>query len=278
MATLPNSLICAAAALLIYAGFGLPLALRVAPRPLALFLAPALGWAAHSVLALPLFFFVGLSQTSVALAMAAPLLLALAVLVMDKAWRGEAMLDRVTLLALGLALLLCFIVMAAVLPKATADGVALAGPIFDHSKVAMIDEMARLGVPPGNPFFGGEGMPAHLSYYYLWHFSAAEWAVLAGVSGWEADAALSFFTAFASLGAMAGFAVWLSGRSSAALWAVALAATASMRPPIYAVFGVFRAEEYIGYQSGFGGWLFQASWAPQHIASATAALLSIFIL
>jgi len=40
------------------------------------------------------------------------------------------------------------------------NGVILAGPIFDHSKVAMIAEMARLGVPAGNPFFGeaGEGL------------------------------------------------------------------------------------------------------------------------
>ena len=53
MASFFNSLICAAAALLIYAGLGLPLALRIAPRPLALMLAPALGWAVHSALALP---------------------------------------------------------------------------------------------------------------------------------------------------------------------------------------------------------------------------------
>ena len=61
MASLLNSLICAAAALLVYAGLGLPLALRVAPRPLALMLAPALGWAVHSALALPLLFLIGLS-------------------------------------------------------------------------------------------------------------------------------------------------------------------------------------------------------------------------
>jgi hypothetical protein len=37
-----------------------------------------------------------------------------------------------------------------------------------------------------------------VAYYYLWHFSAAVVAVLTGVSGWEADAALTWFTAFAS--------------------------------------------------------------------------------
>ncbi|MEI8276947.1 MAG: hypothetical protein WCG00_13220 [Hyphomicrobiales bacterium] len=278
MASLLNSLFCAGAALLIYSGLGLPLTLRIAPRPLALMLAPALGWAVHSALALPLFFLIGLSRPSVALVIAVPLLVALAVLAQDRVWRGEALLGHVTAMALAGALLLAFIVMAAVLPKVTPDGIALAGPVFDHSKIAMIDEMARLGVPPGNPFFGGEGAPAHLSYYYLWHFSAAEWALLTGVSGWEADAGLSFFTAVASLSMLAGFAVWLSGRAGAALWVVALAATASLRPLIYALFGIDRTEAIIGYQSGFGGWLFQTSWAPQHTASAMAALLSVYLL
>jgi hypothetical protein len=278
MASSFNSLICAAAALLIYAGLGLPLALRIAPRPLALMLAPALGWAVHSALALPLFFLIGLSRPSVALVVAVPLLAALVVMAKDRVWRGEPMLGRINALALAGVALLAFIVMAAVLPKITPDGVALAGPIFDHSKIAMIDEMKRLGVPPGNPFFGGEGAPARLSYYYLWHFSAAEWALLTGLSGWEADAALSLFTAIASLGALIGLAVWLSGRASAALWVVALAATGSLRPLIYANFGVDRAEAIIGYQSGFGGWLFQTSWAPQHTASAIVALLSIYLL
>ena len=154
----------------------------------------------------------------------------------------------------------------------------LAGPIFDHSKVAMIDEMARLGVPPGNPFFGADGSPARLSYYYLWHFSAAELSVLLDISGWEADAGLSWFTGFASLSVVIGFAVWLSGRASAALWVIALAATGSVRPLLYAMFGVDRAEAIVGYQSGFGAWLFQTSWAPQHTASAMTALLSVYLL
>ena len=278
MASLLNSLICAAAALLVYAGLGLPLALRVAPRPLALMLAPALGWAVHSALALPLLFLIGLSRPGAAVVIVVPLLVALVAMAKGRVWQGEPMLGRVSALALGGALLLAFVVMAAVLPKITADGVVLAGPIFDHSKVAMIDEMARLGVPPGNPFFGGAGAPAHLSYYYLWHFSAAEWALLTGISGWEADAGLSFFTAIASLSVLTGFAMSLSGRAGAALWVIAFAATASLRPLIYVLFGVDRAEAIVGYQSGFGGWLFQTSWAPQHTASAMAALLSTYLL
>jgi hypothetical protein len=278
MASLFNSLICGGAALFIFALVGLTMTSRIAPRPLAAMLAPALGWAVHSAVALPLFFFIGLSRPAVVAAFAVPLLLAAAVLWKDRVWQGEPMLSRIPALALAGAAVLAFGVMAGVLPKISTDGVTLAGPIFDHSKIAMIDEMTRLGVPPGNPFFGGEGSPARLSYYYLWHFSAAELSQLLGISGWEADAGLTFFSAFASLAVLIGLAVWVSGRIAAALWVIALAATGSMRPLFYAAFGVERAESWIGYQSGFGGWLFQTSWAPQHTTAGTVAIVAIFVL
>src|SRR5262249_56279524 len=104
----------------------------------------------------------------------------------------------------------------ALLPKSAAEGVILAGPIFDHSKIAMIDEMARLGVPPGNPFFGEGGGASRLVYYYLWHFSAAELAAAFGVSGWAADIALTWVTAVAALAVVMGVAVRLAGPRSAA--------------------------------------------------------------
>ena len=104
----------------------------------------------------------------------------------------------------------------AIMPKVGIDGVAFAPPIFDHSKVALIDEMTRLGLPPGNPFFGAVGEPAsRLAYYYLWHFSAAELALLTGASGWEADIAMTWFTAFSSLALMLGLANWFGGRATA---------------------------------------------------------------
>jgi hypothetical protein len=102
--------------------------------------------------------------------------------------------------------LLALVPMLAIMPKPTAEGITLASPIFDHSKIAMIDEMIRTGVPARNPFFGEAGAPERVSYYYLWHFSAAAAAVMTGVSGWEADAGLTAFTAFASLLLMMGLA------------------------------------------------------------------------
>jgi len=226
MASTLNVFLCAGLAILVYACIGLPLAARVASRPLALMLAPALGWAAHSAAALPLFYVIGLSRVSVVVVFAVAVVAAVIALWMGRADGGEERaLTRITAIALIGAALLALAVAAAVLPKISADGVVLAAPAFDHSKVAMIDEMARLGVPPGNPFYGGAEGPARLVYYYLWHFSAAELSLLAQVSGWEADAALTWFTAFASLAAMIGllraegrmflcacghFAVWVS--------------------------------------------------------------------
>ena len=129
-----------------------------------------------------------------------------------------------------------------------------------------------------NPFFGGAGTPARLAYYYLWHFSAAELSLLAGVSGWEADAGLTWFTAFASLAVMIGLAVWFSGRAAAGPWVIVLAATASMRPPLGWLAGDSRVNAVAGEPWGFGGWVFQISWAPQHMASAMSVVLAVFLL
>src|SRR5262249_53958318 len=118
--------------------------------------------------------------------------------------------------AYGLAALLAVIPTLAILPKETSDGIILAGPMFDHAKAAIIDDMARLGLPPGNPFFGSAG--DRLAYYYLWYVGAAQFARVLAISGWEADAAMTWFTAFASLSLMMGLAAWLARRASAALW------------------------------------------------------------
>jgi hypothetical protein len=277
MALLIDALLCAGLALIVFSLIGFALAGRIAPPQLAVLMAPGLGWAVHSALALPLYFVIGLSSVTATLVLIVPALVA--VFFMRAQFRAAATTfsPAVVIALIGMTLLAC-VVMAGILPKFIGEGVTLASPIFDHSKVAMIDEMIRLGVPPGNPFFGAAGSAARLSYYYLWHFSAAELALFAHVSGWEADAGLAWFTAFASLSSVIGFAVWLSGRASAAIWIVGLASTASVRPLLNALFGLSHVEDFAGYQSGFGGWLFQTSWAPQHMASAMCALMSIYLL
>jgi hypothetical protein len=279
MASSASVFYCAALSLILYSYIGLPLAARTMPRPLTWMGAPAIGWAVHSALALPLFFAVGMSPVAVTLAFVVPVFVIIFALWNNRLLLAQNRATRTSIIALVAAAFLALTVAIAVVPKFTPDGgVNLAGPIFDHSKVALINEMARLGVPPVNPFFGGAGIPLRLAYYYLWHFSAAELSLLVHVSGWEADAALTWFTAFASLAVMVGLAIWLSGRAAAGLWVVALAATLSLRPLIYQLFDVDAVQQVIGVQSGFAGWLFQTSWAPQHTASAMCAVLATLML
>ena len=125
---------------------------------------------------------------------------------------------------------------ATILPKSSGDAVWLADAAFDHAKIAIIDAMTRLGLPPVNPVIGEAGASSGLAYYYLWHFSAAEIALVTSMSGWEADVGLTWFTAFASLSLMMGLAVWLSKRATAAIWVVALAAAGSLWVTLYWMF------------------------------------------
>jgi hypothetical protein len=165
----------------------------------------------------------------------------------------------------------------AILPKFSSDAVQLADPIFDHSKIAIIDAMARLGLPPVNPVFGELGAPGHLAYYYLWHFSAAELALALGASGWEADIGLTWFTAFASLSVMMGVAVWLGKRGAAAIWAVVLAAAASLWVTLDWIAGARDLTPWLWPPIGMAGWLFQATWVPQHLMAASCAVTAMLL-
>ena len=156
--------------------------------------------------------------------------------------------------------------------------VHLADPIFDHSKIAIIDAMTRQGLPPVNPVFGAAGPHGAFAYYYLWHFSAAELALPLHVSGWEADIGLTWFTAFASLSLMMGLAVWLSKRSTAAICVVLLAAAASLRVVLGWIFGSYEPEPFLADPTGFAGWLFQAAWAPQHLMSASCVVTAMLLI
>jgi hypothetical protein len=277
MASATNVFLGAAAALLTWTLIGLAVARAVlSERVLHWPVAPALGWAAHSAATLPLFMLIGFNRGTVAIVTGLSLAAAAyslwhqsspperdqnAVSVPAWAWIGALVLT------LGPA--------AAILPKFADGAVVLSAPMFDHAKVAMVDEMIRLGLPPGNPFFGEEGLPSRLVYYYLLHFSAAEIALLTGISGWEADAALTWFSAFASLMLMIGLATWISGRKLAALLTLLVCMTASLRPLLAFVPGI---DSVILPATGFAGWLFQTAWVPQHIASASCVVLAILLL
>jgi hypothetical protein len=175
------------------------------------------------------------------------------------------------------AALLALVPAAAIVPKFSGAGVGVADAIFDHSKIAIIDAMTRQGLPPINPIFGEVGAASRLTYYYLWHFSAAELALLLRISGWEADIGLTWFTAFASLSLMMGLAVWLSKDTRAALLVVALAAAASLRGLVSWISGSHELTPFLSHANGFAGWLFQAACVPQHLMSASCVVMAMLL-
>jgi hypothetical protein len=276
MATISGVALCAAVATLFWTCLGFALTRRLAPGRLALPFAPAVGFAAHGALALPVFSFVPF--TPVAIASVAMLVLAAAVVASSHIVPPPAEKSPVRFPGWSyvLAALLAMVPAAAVLPKLAGGAVLLADPVFDHAKVALIDDMARLGLPPGNPFFADGGRP--FAYYYLWHFGAAEVARLFGRSGWEADAGLTWFSAFASLAAMMGLAAWLARRASAAPLAVLFAATASARYLLWNLFGAENVDAVLSRPAGFAGFLFQSAWVPQHIISAALVMIAIYLI
>jgi hypothetical protein len=273
-----NVLVCAVVALVFWTIVGLPLAQRLMPgRGLMLAAAPALGWAAISPMAFLVLLASGFTRVHVALLVGVVVVAGLAALALS---RRPASADHPTVPWWGfvLALSLAAVPALAVLPKIAGGGVLLAPIAFDHTKVAIIDEMVRQGLPPGNAFFGAAGAPAPFAYYYLWHFGAAVFALLLGVSGWEADAACSGATAAASLLLVIGLAVELSGRRGAALWVAIIALTASARPLVALLLGRHALDGLLAPDAQLQTWIVQASWAPQHLAAATSLVIAVLLL
>jgi hypothetical protein len=277
MASPINAAFCALLATAFWTLLGYALTRRLLPRALADGAAPVMGWAVHSAATLPIFILIGFSPLTVG-AVAALCVIAAGVS-LRYAVPPEAAAPAIPAWAFAAAAVLALVPAVALLPKVSAGAVHLADPIFDHSKIAMIDAMARQGLPPVNPVFGAIGVPDRLPYYYLWHYSGAELALPLHVSGWEADIALTWFTAFASLGLMMGLAVWLGKRPSAAIWVVALAAAASLRAALSWIFGAsYGLEPFVAPPTGFAGWLFQAAWAPQHLMAASCVVTAMLLM
>ena len=198
--------------------------------------------------------------------------------------------------AFALAAAIALIPMATLLPKHADGGIILGTASSDHSKIAIVDEITRLGLPVGNPFFGAFGARSSLSYYYLWHFGAAQLSILTRISGWEADAAMTGVTAYASILLMTGLACRLSspskpagpemggkdvaGRPAAAvLWVGLLSLTGTLGPVLVRLFGGPAMASLITQAyAGLAGWATQASWVPQHLASACCVVMAVLLL
>ena len=299
MACIPVVLLAALGAVLYlsFAGLGLARWLRPAWAPAAS-IAPALAWGVFSAVSLPLQVLVGFSQISTAALLAVAL--AGSVLLLRRGKPQPAGINQAGLQlppwAFALAAAIALIPLATLLPKHADGGIILGTASSDHSKIAIVDEMTRLGLPVGNPFFGVSGARSSLSYYYLWHFGAAQLSILTRISGWEADAAMTGVTAYASILLMMGLACRLSSPAqpdgpemggkgvarrpaAAVVWVGLLSLTGTLGPTLVHLFGAPTMGRVITQAyAGLAGWATQASWVPQHLASACCVVLAVLLL
>jgi hypothetical protein len=281
MPLIQNVLFCALAALALSTSVGLPLTRWfVSDQATASAMAPIAGWATFSALALPILTFVGLTRVTVGVLSGAAILCGAAALLWSRSSGSVPRAEgaSISIGAYAAAALVAVVPALCTWPKVGGGGMVLAESMFDHSKVSLIADIARLGLPPGNPFFDGAGVSPALAYYYLWHFSAAALSLLAGASGWEADIALTWFTAYASLTLMMGLAVWFSGRSLAAFLVVMMSLAASLRPVLSLALMPDLLGRALSRAQPAHSWIFQASWVPQHLASASCVVLAMLIL
>jgi len=278
MASPINAVLCALVGAAFWSTLGYAIARHLLPRVLALGTAPVIGWAVFSAASLPILSLIGFSTLMVICLAALGLVLAGIGLRRPLATSGSPTDPKWLAAAAIAAAILALAPALALIPKYSDGGVHLAAPIFDHSKIAIIDAMTRQGLPPVNPVFAEANAAGRLVYYYLWHFSAAALALPLHISGWEADIGLTWFTAFASLTLMMALAVWLSRRAGAAILVVALAASASLREALSFFFGNYELEPFLQHPNGFAGWLFQSAWVPQHLMAASGAIASMLLL
>jgi hypothetical protein len=277
MASPSNAIVCALIATSFWSLFGYALARRLVPHVLAVGAGPVIGWSVHSALTLPIYLVFGFSIFAVISVGGVCIIVAGFLLLQPSATSDTDGTQTIPISGFVLAAILALIPAATLLPKSSGDAVWLADPIFDHAKIALIDAMTRLGLPPVNPVFAEVGQPSHLVYYYLWHFSAAEIALITPISGWEADIGLTWFTALASLILMMGLAVWLSNHAAAAVWVVVLAAAGSIWPLLSWISHAKDVVPVLLPSIGMAGWLFQATWVPQHLMAATCLVTAMVL-
>ena len=269
-----SAAIGAAGALLFWTALGLSISRRIVSPVLAMPIAPALGWAMHSAATLPIFLLLGFSAGGVALTATAasggkPCL--------SFRSRDAPVRDTFILRPAYIAgALLALIPAATVAPEHVVGSVLVGAPIFDHAKVPIIDVMVRLGLPPANPFFGEFGERGTLAYYYLWHFSAAQLAIVSGLTGWAAVIALTWFSAFASLSVMMGLASWF-GRRSAAEHGLCSSRQQDRCVSLASMLGAERLHGLLANSTGFAGWLFQSAWS-QHLMSASCTVIALLLI
>src|SRR5271169_679568 len=138
--------LCALLELVLCVCVGLPVARGFVTGPrLALALAPVLGWAVFSALALPLLSWLGFARVTVAFLCGSAVFAGVAALLVSRPWRSLTGVggDKLSYWAYGAAALLAVAPALAVWPKLGGGGLVLADPLFDHSKIAIVNDIVR---------------------------------------------------------------------------------------------------------------------------------------
>lgn len=181
------------------------------------------------------------------------------------------------LLLIGIAL--CAVIPTInIFPALFQDGLFVNDYIFDHAKVALVDSIAREGMLPINPYYAPNGETIPLIYYYTWHFLASQLKLITNVTGWQAEVAFNWFTGFATIGFLSALAIRITKKYIAGLLLllfVLLGPPADLLPFLLGP----RWENLVAYPPVHGLevlWM-QMAWVPQHVFSALALVVLLFI-
>jgi len=165
-----------------------------------------------------------------------------------------------------------------IFPAVYQDGLFVNGQIFDHAKIAIVDAIAREGLLPINPYYAPDGETIPLIYYYTWLFLTSQLKLLAGATGWQAEVAFNWFTGLASLSFLCALAIRMTQKARAGVFLLLFALTAAPADLLPLLFGP-RWADWVGYPPvhGLELWWIQMSWVPQHLFSALAVVVLIFL-
>ncbi len=166
-----------------------------------------------------------------------------------------------------------------IFPAVYQDALFVNGQIYDHAKIAIVDAIAREGLLPINPYYAPDGETIPLIYYYTWQFLASQLKLLAGATGWQVEVAFNWFTGLASLSFLCALAIRMTQKARAGVFLLLFALTG---PPGYLLSLLLgpRWTGWVGYPPvhDLELWWIQMSWVPQHVFSALAVVVLIFLM
>ena len=174
-----------------------------------------------------------------------------------------------------------FVVAYGIAPRLENGLIYFGDAVYDHVKVALVDSIAKNGLPPLNPWLAENGSPVLVVYYYALHAFAAQPVMLFGLNPYIADAALVIaFTIFIALAAQGAIALKISGGRYAVLIVLLLLTIPSdlsiyfdnILPPSWKA-AIF-PDIFIGYWTSLGEFM----WTSHHFFSAAIVVILIYFL